>query len=92
MTIRTPGNEQRQTFHQVDHFAGQIAYFSDCIAEHVAPEADGEEGLADMRVLLAIDKAASTGETVQLEPRAFGRGLDAEMVRCFAVTDRRLLV
>lgn len=92
MTIRTPGNEQRQTFRQVDHFSGQIAYFSDCIAQGVAPEADGEEGLADMRALLAIDEAARTGETVRLEPRPFGRGLDAGMVRRFAVTDRRLLV
>jgi predicted dehydrogenase len=91
MTIRTPGNEQRQTFRQVDHFAGQIAYFSDCITEGVAPEDDGEEGLADMRALLAIDTAVMSGETVRLEPRAFGRGFDASLVRRFAVTDRRLL-
>lgn len=91
MTIRTPGNEQRQTFRQVDHFAGQIAYFSDCITQGVTPEADGEEGLSDMRVLLAIDKAVMSGETVRLEPRAFGRGFDASLVRRFAVTDRRLL-
>lgn len=92
MTIRTPGNEHRQTFRQVDHFAGQIAYFSDCIAQGVPPEADREEGLADMRVLLAIDEAARTCETVLLEPRAFGRGLETGMVRRLAVTDRRLLV
>lgn len=92
MTIQTPGNEQRQTFRQVDHFAGQIAYFLDCIAQGVPPEADGEEGLADMRALLAIDEAARTGETVRLEPRSFGRGLDADMVRGFSVTDRRFLV
>ncbi|MDP3262109.1 MAG: Gfo/Idh/MocA family oxidoreductase [Tabrizicola sp.] len=92
MTIRTPGNEQRQTFRQVDHFAGQIACFSDCIAQGVPPEADGGEGLADMRALLAIDEAARTGETVRLDPRPFGRGIDAGMVRHFPVTDRRLLV
>lgn len=91
MTIRRPGSEQRQTFRQVDHFAGQIAYFSDCIAQGTAPEADGEEGLADMRALLAIEEAARTGETVRLEPKEFGRGLDAEMARHFPVTDRRML-
>ncbi len=91
MTIRTPGNEQRQTFRQVDHFAGQIAYFSDCIAQGIAPEADGEEGLADMRALLAIDQAARTGETVHLESRAFGRGTDVGMIRRLSVTERRLL-
>lgn len=91
MTIRTPGNEQRQTFRQVDHFAGQIAYFSDCIAQGIAPEADGEEGLADMRALLAIDQAARTGETVHLGSRAFGRGTDVGMIRRLSVTERRLL-
>jgi predicted dehydrogenase len=92
MTIRHPGHEQRQTFRQVDHFAGQVAYFSECILQDVPPEADGEEGLADMRVLLAIDQAAKTGETVLLEPRAFGRGIDAKMRRQFSVTERRLLI
>jgi predicted dehydrogenase len=91
MTIRTPGNEQRQTFRQVDHFAGQIAYFSDCIAQGIAPEADGEEGLADMRALLAIDQAARTGDTVHLGSRAFGRGTDVGMIRRLSVTERRLL-
>ena len=91
MTIRTPGNEQRQTFRQVDQFAGQIAYFSDCIAQGIAPEADGEEGLADMRALLAIDQAARTGETVHLGSRAFGRGTDVGMIRRLSVTERRLL-
>lgn len=92
MTIRTPGHEQRQIFRQVDHFAGQIAYFSDCIKRGVPPKADGEEGMADMRALLAIDEAARTGETVRLELQPFGRDLDADMVRRFPVTDRRLLL
>ncbi|WP_431297924.1 hypothetical protein [Tabrizicola sp. BL-A-41-H6] len=32
------------------------------------------------------------GETVRLEPRPFGRGIDAQTVRHLPVTDRRLLV
>ena len=31
-------------FPQTDQFAGQTAYFSDCILERIAPESDGEEG------------------------------------------------
>ena len=58
----------------------------------MAPEADGAEGLADMRALLAIDEAARTGETVRLAPMDFGRGIDAGMVRRLPVTDRRLLL
>ena len=61
MTVCVEGSEKTTHFDPVDHFAGQVAYFSDCIATGVPPEADGEEGLADMRALLAIDEAAQTG-------------------------------
>ncbi len=47
----------RPQFPQIDHFGAQVAYFSDCIEVGTPPEADGEEGLADMRALLAIEKA-----------------------------------
>ena len=92
MTIRSDGKEEMTRFDQVDHFAGQIAYFSDCIAAKSPPEADGEEGLADMRVLLAIDEAARTGETVRLDPSAFKAGIQAHMLRAFAPTTKRLLL
>ncbi|MDE0346539.1 MAG: Gfo/Idh/MocA family oxidoreductase, partial [Boseongicola sp.] len=60
-----------RTFPQTDQFAGQTEYFSDCIMNGTAPEADGEEGLADVRVLLAIEEAARSGTAQQLnlEPR-----------------------
>lgn len=92
LTLRRDGHETRRSFPQVDHFAGQIAYFSDCIMQGTAPEADGEEGLADMRVLLAIDAAARSGQVVPLAPRAFGPGIAPGMKRSFPPTSRRLLV
>ncbi len=92
LTIRQDGGETVETFPQVDHFAGQIAYFSDCIAEGHPPAPDGEEGLADMRALLAIDQAARTGETITLAPRPFGRGISPDMLRHFPTTSRRLLL
>lgn len=92
LTIRQDGAETVETFPQVDHFAGQIAYFSDCIAKGHPPAPDGEEGLADMRALLAIDHAARTGETVSLAPRPFGRGISPDMLRRFPTTSRRLLL
>jgi hypothetical protein len=58
----------------------------------VPPEADGAEGLADMRVLLAIDEAARTGATVALAPRPFGRGITPDMARSFALTTKRLVI
>jgi hypothetical protein len=57
-------------------FAGQIAHFSACIAQGTAPEADGNERLADLRVLPATEQAARTSGLVTLPPRPFGRGGD----------------
>ena len=92
MTIRTPGSEQRHTFRQVDHFAGQIAYFSDCIAQGTAPEADGEEGLADMRALIAIEAAARTGTPQPIHSPARPRHPTPDMARLIPITTHRLLL
>lgn len=92
MTIRSDDKDEVTPFDQVDHFAGQIAYFSDCITSKSPPEADGEEGLADMRALLAIDEAARTGETIRLEPSTFKAGIQPQMRRAFAPTTKRLLL
>ena len=56
LRLRHNGKTEEIAFPQVDHFAGQLAYFSDCIRTSTPPEADGEEGLADMRALLAIEE------------------------------------
>ncbi|NBZ89345.1 Gfo/Idh/MocA family protein [Stagnihabitans tardus] len=79
-------------FPAVDHFAGQLAYFSDCIAAGTAPEADGAEGLADMVALLAIEEAIRTGATVALDLPPRPRHPDATMERRFAPTTHRLLL
>jgi predicted dehydrogenase len=78
-------------FPQIDHFGAQIAYFSDCIAAGTPPEADGEEGLADMRALLAIEKACLTGRAQPITAPARPRHPTADMVRLAAPTDRRLV-
>lgn len=58
----------RRTFRKRDQIAPEIAYFSDCIHEHKTPEPSGFEGLADVRILRAIDDSASRGERVTLRP------------------------
>ncbi|MES2915060.1 MAG: Gfo/Idh/MocA family oxidoreductase [Pseudomonadota bacterium] len=85
LTIRADGKETTVPFDQVDHFAGQIAYFTDCIRNGVPPEADGEEGLADLRALLAIEEAARTGCAVALDPRQFKAGIRTDMMRSFSL-------
>lgn len=79
-------------FPAVDHFAGQLAYFSDCIAQGTPPEADGAEGLADMAALLAIEEAIASGGTVRLDLRPRPRHPEAAMERRFAPTTYRFLL
>ncbi|WP_053158007.1 Gfo/Idh/MocA family protein [Pseudomonas sp. Pf153] len=81
MTIENSTGPQRTDFAHYDHFAGQIAYFSKCIADGARPVDDGQEGLADLRVLLAIDRSALTGLPVSLEPQVYRHGPDASSVR-----------
>jgi predicted dehydrogenase len=86
------GGEVRETqFPQIDHFGAQVQYFSDCIKTGTPPEANAEEGLADLRALIAIEKAALTGQpqTIASPPRA--RHPTPDMVRVKPVTDRRLV-
>ena len=80
-----------RTFPLTDQFAGQAEYFSDCIMNGSAPEADGEEGLADVRILLAIEEAARSGTAQQLNLEPRPRHPVSEMVRTFEPTHRRLV-
>ncbi len=57
-----------ESFKTTDHFGGELKYFSNCIIEDRRPEADGEEGLLDIRVLVAIEKALETGQPQALTP------------------------
>ena len=92
LRLRRDGKIAETQFPQTDHFGAQVAYFSDCITSGTPPEADGEEGLADMRALLAIERAASTGvpQAISVQPRS--RHPTPDMVRLTAVTDRRLVL
>jgi predicted dehydrogenase len=92
LRLRRDGKIVENRFPQIDHFGAQVGYFSDCIRSGTPPEADGEEGLADLRALVAIDKAAATGipQAISTQPRS--RHPTPEMVRLTPVTDRRLVL
>ncbi|RFC62893.1 gfo/Idh/MocA family oxidoreductase [Fulvimarina endophytica] len=64
-----------------DQFAGETDYFSDCILNDREPEPNGEEGVLDVRVLEAIQRALETGEVQTLEPRSRQRRMDASLKR-----------
>lgn len=88
----TKGRERHEIeVPETDHFAGQAAYFSDCILTGERPVPDGEEGLADVRALLAIEAAAKTGLAQRVETPERGRHPDATTVRALPRTDRRLV-
>jgi len=86
------GQTTERSFPQVDHFSGQVAYFSDCILEGKSPEADGWEGLADVRALTAIETAARTGQSQRIETPPRLLRPSTGMVRTFPPTERRLVL
>ena len=67
MRIRRAGVTEEKDMPQRDHFAAEMDHFSDCVLNDRKPRTPGEEGLADMRVIAAIEESARTGKTVKLE-------------------------
>ncbi|GAB4463086.1 MAG: Gfo/Idh/MocA family oxidoreductase [Armatimonadaceae bacterium] len=49
-----------------NHFAREMDHLSECVLKDKTPKTPGEEGLADLRVMMAIYEAARTGKTVSL--------------------------
>ena len=70
---KTKEGSKTHDFAPVEQFGNETQYFSDCILNDRHPEADGEEGLLDMRVLAAIERSLETGETVTLDPATRSR-------------------
>jgi glucose-fructose oxidoreductase len=60
--------KEEQAFTKRDQFGPELLYFSDCVLEGRDPEPSGREGLADVRVIRAIYRAAERGRAVRLEP------------------------
>jgi len=69
-----------ESFKTTDHFGGELKYFSNCILTGEQPEADGEEGLLDVRVLEAVERALTTGQVQKLEPYHRTRRPDVDQV------------
>ena len=50
----------------IDHFAAEMDHFAECVMQNKDPVTPGEEGLADMKVIAAIEEAARTGRRVKV--------------------------
>lgn len=72
--------ENKISYKSTDHFGGEMKYFSDCILHDIDPEPDAEEGLADVRVLEAIQRALETGRVQALAPFARSKQIDPDQV------------
>ena len=53
-------------FPQIDHFAAEMDDFARCIQEGAPSSVSGEEGLRDVRIMMAIYQSARTGAPVDL--------------------------
>ena len=72
--------KSKEVFKETDHFGGELKYFSDCILAGRRPEPDGEEGLLDVRVLVAIQESLDNNRPVALAPYYRSRRPSAEQV------------
>lgn len=65
----TIGEKTRtKTFPVGDQFAPELIYFSKCVRKGERPEPDGNEGLADVRIIEALFQSASSGRAVKIAP------------------------
>ena len=81
-----------ESFKTTDHFGGELKYFSECILNNENPEPDGEEGMLDIRVIAAIERALATGTVQKLEPYKRSRRPDLEQVQTLKVTKEPELI
>jgi predicted dehydrogenase len=65
--LKIGGRRHRKTYKPRDQFAPELEHFAECILDDRDPEPDGYEGLADLRVLDAIARAAREKRTVPVD-------------------------
>ena len=68
MKVSGKHGEKERTFERRDQIAAEISYFVKCVREDREPEPSGWEGLADVRILQAIQQSARFGRAVPIEP------------------------
>ena len=66
--LKIDKDESTESFGKTDQFGGELKYFSDCVLDDTEPEPDGEEGMLDVRVLVAAEQSLKTGMPVKLQP------------------------
>jgi predicted dehydrogenase len=62
------GETKERRFAKRDQFAPELVYFSDCVRHGREPEPGADEGLAGVRVIRALYRAAESARAVPLPP------------------------
>jgi predicted dehydrogenase len=65
--LRLGKRVRARRYEKSDQFAPELIYFSDCILHDFEPEPSGEEGIADVRVIEALNRSIATGRWVSPE-------------------------
>ncbi|HEY6514986.1 MAG TPA: Gfo/Idh/MocA family oxidoreductase [Steroidobacteraceae bacterium] len=65
--LRLGRRQRAKRYEKSDQFAPELLYFSDCILRDSEPEPSGEEGMADIRVIEALNRSMETGRWVSPE-------------------------
>ncbi len=69
MTTKIDGKEETRTFKKSQQFGAEVEYFARAILENSPIEPDGLEGLADIRVVRAVEQSAlAKGREIAIEP------------------------
>ncbi len=68
LTVQNGVGPRSRTFHKRDQIAAEIEYFVRCVQGGIDPEPSGHEGLADVRIIEAVQRAIESRRTVTLDP------------------------
>ena len=68
LVVTIQDKSRTRTFPKTDQFGPELIYFSECIVRDADPEPNGEEGLADVRVIEALLRSARDDRPVRLPP------------------------
>jgi glucose-fructose oxidoreductase len=66
MRVGRGGSVEERAHPVLDHFAAEMEHMSECVMNNTEPLTPGEEGLRDLKIMMAIYEAARSGKTVKL--------------------------
>jgi predicted dehydrogenase len=62
------GKLQTQIYKKGDQFGPELVYFSDCVLKNRSPEPNALEGMADVKIVEAINESLRTHRPVKIRP------------------------